>query len=100
MENLNLFPIKLEQVGSNQLKIIWNDQKISLYKTYDLRIKCRCASCIDEWSGQNRLDTKTISPDVHPIKIQPVGRYAVQIYWSDGHSTGIYTFDYLRSLIS
>ena len=36
-----------------------------------------------------------------PLKLQKadlVGRYALQMYWSDGHSTGIYTFDYLRDL--
>jgi len=31
-------------------------------------------------------------------KAELVGRYALQIYWSDGHSSGIYTFDYLRNL--
>ena len=36
--------------------------------------------------------------DVHPLKIQPVGRYAIQIDWSDGHSTGIYSFSRLRAL--
>ena len=31
-------------------------------------------------------------------ELQPVGRYALQPYWRDGHSTGIYTYDYLRDL--
>jgi DUF971 family protein len=35
---------------------------------------------------------------VHPLKIEPVGRYAIQIDWSDGHSTGIYPFRRLREL--
>jgi len=33
-----------------------------------------------------------------PERAELVGRYALQIYWNDGHSTGIYSFDYLRSL--
>ncbi len=41
-------------------------------------------------------DTKPIGP----VRAELVGRYAVQIFWNDGHSTGIYTFDYLRSLCS
>jgi DUF971 family protein len=35
---------------------------------------------------------------VRPVAIRPVGRYAIQIDWSDGHTTGIYPFDRLRSL--
>ena len=36
--------------------------------------------------------------DVHPLKITLVGRYAMTIRWSDGHHTGIYAFDFLRTL--
>ena len=35
---------------------------------------------------------------LHPERAELVGRYALQIYWSDGHSSGIYSFPYLRSL--
>jgi DUF971 family protein len=33
-----------------------------------------------------------------PERAELVGRYAVQIHWNDGHSTGIYSFDYLRQI--
>ncbi len=33
-----------------------------------------------------------------PNRAELVGRYALQIFWSDGHSTGIYSFHYLREL--
>jgi DUF971 family protein len=36
--------------------------------------------------------------DVHPLKIEGVGRYAIQIEWSDGHRWGIYTFERLRAM--
>ena len=36
--------------------------------------------------------------DVHPTQIRPVGRYALQIAWSDGHDSGIYPFERLREL--
>jgi len=36
--------------------------------------------------------------DVHPVKIEPVGRYAIVIHWSDGHNTGIYTWENLYEL--
>jgi DUF971 family protein len=40
-----------------------------------------------------------VPDDVHPVRIQPVGRYAIQIDWSDGHQSGIYPFERLRALM-
>lgn len=37
-------------------------------------------------------------PAARPLRAELVGRYALQIFWSDGHSTGIYTFPYLREI--
>ena len=39
-----------------------------------------------------------ISPDLTVDKADPVGRYAVRIYFSDGHSSGLFTWSYLREL--
>ena len=63
-----------------------------------LRLACCCANCIDEWSGEKRLDPESVADDVRPQTIAPVGRYGLRIDWSDGHSTGIYTFRRLREL--
>ena len=49
-------------------------------------------------TGQQRLREASISPEVSPLAIDPVGRYALRFRWSDGHSTGIYTFEHLREL--
>jgi ATP-binding protein involved in chromosome partitioning len=68
------------------------------YTSYALRVGCRCAICIDEISGNKRLREESISRDVRPLSIDPVGRYAIRFHWSDGHSTGIYTFEHLREL--
>jgi ATP-binding protein involved in chromosome partitioning len=80
------------------LEIRWADGHESQYEVRRLRLACSCAHCVDEWSGEKRLDATTIPEDVHPLKIQSVGRYAIQIDWSDGHSTGIYSFRQLRNL--
>jgi ATP-binding protein involved in chromosome partitioning len=32
------------------------------------------------------------------VKIEVVGNYALAFYWSDGHSTGIYSYEHLRKL--
>ena len=37
-----------------------------------------------------------VNPDVQILAARIVGNYALHIEWSDGHSTGIYSFDFLR----
>lgn len=49
-------------------------------------------------SGRPLLDPKSVRSDVMPRAIASVGNYAITINWNDGHSTGIYSFDYLRAL--
>ena len=64
----------------------------------DLRLACRCAVCIEEMTGRKLLDPKTIGFDVSPQKIVSIGNYAIQFDWSDGHNSGIYSFNDLRAL--
>jgi DUF971 family protein len=49
-------------------------------------------------SGERTLAAESIDPNVYPTAIHYVGQYALQFVWSDGHSSGIYTFEYLREL--
>jgi ATP-binding protein involved in chromosome partitioning len=49
-------------------------------------------------SGRKLLDPKTVRPDVSPQMISSIGNYAIGIDWSDGHNSGIYSLDHLRSL--
>ena len=62
-----------------------------------LRLKCRCALCIDEMSGKHVLNEKSIPQDVYPYKIEPKGNYAVAVVWSDGHKSSIYPYATLLS---
>jgi len=91
-------PTRIEQASSSELGITWSDGRESRYGARQLRLACACAHCVDEWSGEPRLDVASVPDDIRPLKIQPVGRYALQIDWSDGHSTGIYSFRQLRAL--
>ncbi len=91
-------PSAIRQLGPRQLGITWSDGHESRYGVRELRLACACAQCIDEWSGAGRLDPASVPEDVHPQRIQSVGRYAIQIEWSDGHSSGIYPFERLRDL--
>jgi ATP-binding protein involved in chromosome partitioning len=89
---------EIAQPSENEVQILWKDGHESIYTGYALRVGCRCALCVDEISGNKRLREESINKDVRPLSIDPVGRYAIRFHWSDGHSTGIYTFELLREL--
>jgi len=91
-------PAEIRQAGPRELAIRWGDGVESRFAVRDLRLACRCAHCVDEWTGENRLDPETVPADVEPTQIEAVGRYAIQFRWSDGHDSGIYAFDRLREL--
>jgi DUF971 family protein len=94
----SITPAHIGQKGDRALEITWADGAVSEYEVRALRLACACAACIDEWSGQGTLDPTTVPEDVRPLRIQPVGRYAIQIEWTDGHTSGIYPFRRLREL--
>lgn len=89
-------PTEINQAGPDTLRIAWKDGHESLYAVRQLRLGCRCARCVEEGTGRPLLDDAKVPADVRPVRIRPVGRYAIQFEWSDGHDTGIYTFEYLR----
>jgi len=81
-----------------RLRIEWKDGVASEYVPRDLRLLCPCAACVDEMTGMRTLLPEHVDDGVYPTAIHYVGRYALQLVWSDGHSSGIYTFDYLREI--
>jgi len=91
-------PTAIAQSGPRTLAIRWADGHESRYEVRALRLACACAECVDEWTGENRLEETAVPADVRPLRVQGVGRYAIQIAWSDGHETGIYPFRRLRAL--
>ena len=79
----------ISQVDDRTLKIVWDDGKESHYDVLSLRRNCPCAECTNGNRG-------TVDDSVRPVEIKSVGRYALQISFSDGHRTGIYSFAKLR----
>ena len=97
-EQGDFLPRKVHQIDPTTLGIDWNDGHESRFSVRMLRLSCPCANCIDEWTGEKRLDVTTVSEDVKPLNLKSVGRYAIQFQWNDGHDTGLYTYNLLRKL--
>ncbi len=91
-------PIGFLRRDPRTLSILWEDSHRDDFDVRDLRLACHCALCVEEMSGRKLLDPKTIRSDVSPRQIVSIGNYAIQFDWSDGHNSGIYSFNDLRAL--
>lgn len=92
-------PTNLRSIRDKQLlEISWpNGQKDELpYKL--MRGECPCASCINEFTGVRTLDVTKIPDDILPAEISFAGNYALRVRWSDGHDTGIFTWENLERI--
>ncbi len=105
-------PVSLGKTEDRSLVIEWNDGQVQTVSFRSLRDGCRCAKCIDERmealnesaSGEKKLSNELpvlSMAEIQPLDIlqmHPVGNYAYNIHFSDGHSAGIFTFELLRSI--
>lgn len=80
------------------LEITWPIGTVQRLPYRFLRGHCRCAACVDEHTGRRIVGVEDVSPEVRPEKLAVSGNYALKISWSDGHDTGLYAWDYLRTL--
>lgn len=99
--------VKVHKTEGTGVEIDWKDGHHSAWTFSWLRDACPCATCHEERQSQGRKagepKPKTtqllpmFEPPVQPVEISPVGRYALQFVWSDGHRGGIYSWEYLRA---
>ena len=90
---------------STGIKIDWRDGHHSDYSLAYLRDECPCATCTGAHGTEpqkSNYSKKELFPMYKPAlkmtSVEAVGSYAVRIYWNDGHSSGIYSFDHLRKI--
>jgi len=92
-------PVKIRQPVPGELSVEWDDGHRGRHTLKSLRDNCPCASCKEERERSPRPLLPVLVPGKYELKaIEPVGSYALQVSWGDGHKTGIYTFEYLRYL--
>ena len=90
---------------SKGIKIDWKDGHASDYGLTYLRDKCPCAGCTGAHGTPPRQPEapqaspfQMYKPALKMLNVEPVGNYAIRIHWSDGHSTGIYSWEHLRHI--
>ena len=96
-------PESIRRLPDGSVEIGWSDGVRSSYSPRLLRDACPCATCREERAAPKPKGLLTVlSPqELAPLSItamKPVGQYAYSVEFSDGHSSGIYTLDYLREL--
>lgn len=97
---MNAGPKTIKLAGAdNTITIEWADGHQSAYPYRYLRDRCPCATCSETGARASHSDSPFPILGAKPLKpdrAELVGRYALQIFWNDGHSSGIYSFEFLR----
>lgn len=100
--------VRVRKTEGTGVEIDWADGQQSSWTFPFLRDACPCATCQEEreQTGREAGEPKPKKQDVfamyeapaRPTEVTPVGRYALQFKWNDGHTSGIYSWEYLRRL--
>jgi DUF971 family protein len=92
-------PTNIETIG-DELAIKWDDGSESFVRLEALRRHCPCAGCkgeVDVMGNLYKNPDRPLPPQAFQLmRITNVGGYGVQPLWRDGHSSGIFSFEYLK----
>jgi|TARA_B100000959_G_scaffold265066_1_gene306195 DUF971 family protein len=93
--------LDLQPVGE-ELALKWKDGAEQFVPLETLRRACPCASCSGETDIMGNVakgpETKFTEASFQIKQIQSIGGYAFQIFWNDGHSSGLYSIEFLRKI--
>ena len=100
--------VRVKKTEGTGVEIDWSDGHRSTWTFALLRNACPCATCHEERErlglrpGESKPKPPSLLPmyqdPARPREVSPVGRYALRFDWNDGHSSGIYSWEYLRSI--
>ena len=90
------------KVNNGAFEIAWESGETWIIPLIYLRDQCPCAGCKGETILLHTYRPAAVenkTPEMYVMTgIQPVGGYAIQISWKDGHNTGLYSWEYLKQL--
>ncbi len=105
-EALTPAKVRVLQTEGTGMEIDWTDGHRSQWNFAWLRNACPCATCVEERKQDCRSPGQPqprpaqllpmYEPPARPASVQATGRYALQFSWQDGHTAGIYSWDFLR----
>jgi prepilin-type processing-associated H-X9-DG protein len=99
--------VKIHVTSGAGVDIVWADGHASHYDFGYLRDECPCATCNEEREkkrmfaaagGASAAVLPMFKPKARAKAATAVGNYAIQLTFTDGHSTGIYSYDHLRTI--
>lgn len=88
-------PVRVE-ILPETIEIEWQGGVRSVFRHLALRRMCPCALCRE--ASSPALGPPPVAAGVRALDYSPVGRYALQFHWSDGHDSGIYPYALLREV--
>lgn len=92
-------PLKIKAIKDEGVfEIDWEAGRSTRYPFKFLRCECPCAACVNEFTGERTLDPNSVPEEIEPSEVGFTGNYALKIKWTDGHFTGLYSWDYLDRL--
>ena len=98
-----VYPLEIQRNSDRSITISWSDDLQQTISSRQLRDLCPCASCrqpdepVEEDSSPLRILTAAEARPLEIVAMRPAGNYAYHVEFSDGHNTGIFPFDLLRS---
>lgn len=101
---MSVYPVELTRTNDRHLEITWSDGAKQRTSYRQLRDHCPCASCrkpddpADDTVGGLRVLSAAETMPLEIVSMTPAGNYAYHIRFSDGHDTGIFTFELLKRL--
>ena len=98
---MGAFPKSIKLSAPGGVEVRWSDDHQTVYSYTYLRKECPCAACRDH-PPEVKSDTGPFpiygKVPIKPTGAEQIGHYAIQFHWNDGHSSGIYSFAYLREI--
>lgn len=91
-------PLEIVGLGQPEVRFVWDEvaadgtDVTDVWGARELRLRCTCAHCQSETTGERLLDPATVPLDLTIRDMHLVGNYGVGIQFSDGHGTGIFRF--------
>lgn len=82
---------------AKEIQLKWTDGTTMTHLNADLRLRCRCALCIDEVSGEQIFKKDKLKSNIAAKSVTPLGNYAINVVWNDGHSSSIYPYKMLQT---